>query len=89
MALKVHKSAARIRARRARLLALHSRIQQQISDADCLIATLEEYCRENPNDCACAANDPSWREQIARQRESLSAMRMAVSERLKKYEART
>ena len=88
MALKVHKSAARLRARRARLLALHSRIGRQISDADCLIATLEDYCRENPDDCACAANDQSWREQIARQREHLSAMRMAVSERLKKYEAR-
>src|SRR5947207_14405776 len=84
MALKVHRSANRIRARRARLLALQSRVQKQISDADCLIATLEEYCRENPEDCECAANDPSWQQQLARQREALAAMLLAIREKLKK-----
>jgi len=83
MDLKVQKSAARIRNRRARLLALQSRVEWQISDADCLITTLEEYCREHPEDCACAANDPTWQEQIARQREDLGGMLLAIREKLK------
>ena len=89
MTIKVHKSASRIRARRDRLLALQSRVRQQISDADCLITTLEEYCRENPEDCACAANDPNWQQQLTRQREDLAAMLLAIREKLKKFEART
>lgn len=82
MALAVHKSATHVRRRRARLTALHDRIRQQINDADCLLETLDEYCRENPDDCACAANDPNWRDQIIRQRESLQAMLAAVREKL-------
>jgi hypothetical protein len=89
MTLKVHKSASRIRARRARLLALQPRVQQQINDADCLIAMLEEYCRENPDDCACAANEPTWQQQLSRQREDLVAMLLAIREKLKKYEGTT
>ncbi len=85
MQLKVHKSAACSHARRARLLALESRVKRQLSEADCLIETLEEYCRENPADCACAANDPSWRQQLIRQRETLAAMQLAIREKLKKY----
>ena len=83
MALKVHSSAARVKRRRERLRTLHDRIRQQINDADCLLATLDEYCRENPDDCACAASDPTWREQIIRQREDLAAMLMATREKLK------
>ena len=78
MELKVHTSAARVKRRGERLTTLHGRIRQQISDADCLLTTLDEYCRENPEDCACAANDPNWREQITRQREALAAMLLAV-----------
>jgi hypothetical protein len=89
MPLKVHKSVARIRARRARLLALESRVRQQINDADCLIAVLEDYCRDNPEDCACAANDPSWQQQLVRQRQDLGAMLMAIHERLQKYSGKT
>ena len=88
MTLSLHKSASRIRAQRDRLLALQSRVRQQISDADCLIATLEEYCRENPDDCACAANDPNWQQQLTRQREDLAAMHLAIREKLKKYTMR-
>jgi hypothetical protein len=62
---------------------LHDRIRQQINDADCLLATIDEYCRENPDDCACAASDPNWRDQIVRQREDLAAMLTAVREKLK------
>jgi hypothetical protein len=83
MALKVHKSAAHVKRRRSRLTTLHDRIRQQINDADCLLTTLDEYCRENPDDCACAANDPNWREQIVRQREDLAAMLLAIREKLK------
>jgi phage shock protein A len=83
MTLKVHQSAAQIRNQRARLLALQLRFERQIADADCLIATLEEYCRENPDDCACAANDPAWQHQLARQREDLAAMLLAVRQKLK------
>ena len=83
MALKVHKSAAHVRRRRARLTALRDRIRQQINDADCLLNTLEEYCRENPDDCNCASNDPNWRDQIVRQREGLQAMLIAVGEKLR------
>ena len=83
MTVKVHKPVRRTRSRRARLLALKLRVQQQISDGDCLIATLEEYCRENPDDCAYAANDPTWQQQLARQREDLAAMLLAVREKLK------
>ena len=82
MTLGLHRSAARLRARQARLVALKARIQQQITDADCLIEAIDEYCDENPDDCACAANDPNWREQIVRQREHLAAMLLAVSEKL-------
>ena len=89
MTLKVHKSAARIRNQRARLLALQTRVERQLSDADCLITTLEEYCRENPDDCACAANDPAWQRQLARQREDLAAMLLAVRQRLKKFSPKT
>lgn len=80
MTLKVHRSAARVRRRRDRLTALQNRIRQQISDADCLLATIDDYCRENPEDCACAGNDPNWREQIVRQREDLAAMLIAIRE---------
>jgi hypothetical protein len=83
MTLKVHTSAAHVKRRHARLTTLHDRIRQQITDADCLLATIDEYCRENPEDCACAGNDPNWREQVVRQRESLSAMLLAVREKLK------
>jgi hypothetical protein len=83
MTLKVHNSAAHVRRRHARLTALQDRIRQQINDADCLLETFDEYCRENPDDCACAANDPNWREQISRQREDLSAMLHAIREKLK------
>jgi hypothetical protein len=84
MGVKVHKPAHRKRERRARLLALQGRVQQQMTDADCLIETLEEYCRENPDDCACAANDPNWQQQLIRQREDLTAMLLAIREKLKK-----
>ncbi len=87
MTLKVHTSAARISSHRRRLLTLESRIQQEINDADCLLETLVDYCRENPDDCACAGNDPSWQEQLVRQREDLSAMLLATREKLKKYDA--
>src|SRR6476660_539545 len=88
MTIKVHKSAARIRNQRARLLALQSRVERQLSDADCLITTLEEYCRENPEDCACAANDPAWEQQLARQREGLAGMLLAIRQKLKKFSAK-
>jgi hypothetical protein len=83
MPLKVHHSAAQLRRRRERLTGLHDRLRKQINDADCLLTTLEEYCRENPEDCACVANDPNWREQIVRQRQDLGAMLLAVREKLK------
>ena len=83
MKLKVQRSEDRVRQRHARLTTLRDSIRKQISDADCLLATLDEYCRENPEDCACAANDPTWRAQIVRQRDDLSAMLMAVREKLK------
>jgi hypothetical protein len=83
MALKVHSSAARVKRRRERLTTLHDRIRQQMSDADCLLTTLDEYCRENPDDCACTANDPNWREQVTRQRDDLAAMLMAIRDKLK------
>lgn len=51
MTLGLHRSAARLRARQARLVALKARIQQQITDADCLIEAIDEYCDENPDDC--------------------------------------
>ena len=83
MTLKIHRSIADVERRQARLVRLHDRIQQQINDAECLLATLDEYCRENPDDCACVANDPNWREQISRQREDLTGMLLAVRARLK------
>src|SRR5436190_549866 len=89
MTLKVHKSAARIRNQPARLLALQTRVERQLSDVDCLITTLEEYCRENPEDCACAANDPNWQHQLARQREDLTAMSLAIRQKLKKFQTKT
>jgi hypothetical protein len=88
MALQVHKSAERIWRQRARLLALQSRVERQLSDTDCLITTLEEYCRENPDDCACAANDPAWQNQLARQREDLGAMLLAIRQKLKKFQVK-
>jgi hypothetical protein len=88
MTLKVHKSAERIRRQKARLLALQARIERQLNDADCLIMTLEEYCRENPDDCACAANDPAWQKQLTQQREDLGAMLLAVRQKLKKFQAK-
>jgi len=81
--MKLHSSAVRLRTRRARLLKLEERVQQQIRDADCLLATIEDYCRENPEDCRCAATDPAWPKQVERQREDLVAMLLAVRERLK------
>jgi hypothetical protein len=83
MTLNIHGSAAHVQRRRDRLTRLHDRIRQQISDAECLVATLDEYCRENPDDCACVGSDPNWREQIIRQREDLTAMLLAVRERVR------
>ena len=83
MTLKIHRSAAQVQRHRDRLTRLHDRIRQQINDAECLLATLDEYCRENPDDCACVANDLNWREQIIRQREGLPAMLLAVCKKLK------
>jgi hypothetical protein len=87
--LKVYKTNVRHRSRRDRLFSLQSRVRHHIIEADCLIETLEEYCRENPDDCARAANDPSWQQQLVRQREDLSAMLLAIREKLKKYDAAT
>lgn len=83
MTIKIHQSVAHLQRHRDRLIRLHERLQQQINDADCLLTTIDEYCRENPDDCACVANDPNWREQITRQREDLTAMLLAVRDRLK------
>jgi hypothetical protein len=83
MALEAQSAAARVKRRRERLTTLHDRIRQQINDADCLLGTIDEYCRENPDDCACAANDPTWREQIIRQREDLATVLMAIREKLR------
>jgi hypothetical protein len=83
MTFKVHDSAKRLRNRHARLLTLEEGIRKQINDADCLLETLDDYCQENPNEKPCAADDPGWREQIVRQRESLHAMLTAVREKLK------
>ena len=83
MKLKVHKSADRIKRRRQRLAGLRDRIRKQISDADCLLATLDDYCRENPDDKPCAGNDPGWRRQIVTQKEQLEAMLKAIDEKLK------
>jgi hypothetical protein len=66
------------------LLALKLRLEQQVNDADCLLETLQDYCKENPDDCACAGNDPSWQEQLIRQREELTALLTAVREKLRK-----
>jgi len=82
MGLKVHRSGSQVRARRDRLTSLRERIQKQINDADCLLAAIDEYCRENPDDCACVASDPNWREQIVRQHEELAAMLMAIREKI-------
>jgi hypothetical protein len=82
MTLKIHRSIARLERRHARLTSLRDRIRQQINDADYLLATLEEFCREHPDDCACAGNDPNWREQIISQREDLAAMLLAIRDRL-------
>lgn len=83
MALKVHPSAKHLRNRKRRLTLLQERIQQQLVDTECLIKTLEDYCRENPDDCACAANDPNWRDQLVRQRKQLRVMLRAVREKSK------
>ena len=80
MKVKAQRSEDRVWRRQSRLATLRDNLRKQINDADCLLATLDEYCRENPDDCACVANDPTWREQIARQRDDLSAMLMAVRE---------
>jgi hypothetical protein len=84
MTLKIHRSAHHTERQHARLATLHDRLRQQICDANCLLTTLDEYCRENPDDCACVANDPNWREQIMRQREDLTAMLLAVRQKRKK-----
>jgi hypothetical protein len=81
MALKLHASGAD-RRRHARLTALYDRVRQQITDADCLLKALDEYCRKNPDDCACVASDPNWRAQIARKYEDLAALLLAIREKL-------
>jgi hypothetical protein len=83
MTLNIHHSAAHTERQHARLTSLHERLRQQIKDADCLLTTIDEYCREHPDDCACVASDSNWREEIIRQREDLGAMLLAVRERLK------
>jgi hypothetical protein len=83
MELKAPRSAERAERRLARLRTLDERVRRQIADAECLLASLEDYCRENPDDCDCAANDPGWREQLGRQRDDLKAMQSAVREKLK------
>jgi hypothetical protein len=85
MALKVHRSTNRIRRRHSRLQNLEERIRQQINDTDCLLETLEDYCRENPHEKPCVADNPGWREQIMRQREELQAMLAAVRDRLGRH----
>ena len=88
MTLGDNNSADRIRLRQDRLLTLRSRVQQQINDADCLIETIEDYCRQNPDDCPCAANDPSWQQQIINQREGLAAMLLAIREKISEHSAK-
>lgn len=83
MQVRVDHSAKRLRSHHARLLKLQQRIRQQINDADCLIESLDDYCRENPRDKPCVADDPGWREQIVTQRERLQAMLAAVCAKLK------
>jgi hypothetical protein len=69
--------------RARRLLALRNRIREQICDAECLLAALDDYCREHPDDKPCTANDPNWRAQIISQRDGLQAMLGAIDERVK------
>jgi hypothetical protein len=83
MKIGLHRSAKHLRARESRLEKLKTRVQQQLKDADCLLEAIDDYCREHPDDCSCAANDPNWREQIVRQRDGLSAMLQAVNEKLR------
>jgi hypothetical protein len=68
---------------------LQSRVRRQIVDADCLLEAINDYCRENPDDCARAANDPGWRQQLVRQREELTAILVAVSEKLRRQQGKT
>jgi hypothetical protein len=65
-----------------RLVALQTKIRRQIIDAECLMEALEDYCRENPDEEPCAANDPSWPLQVAAQRNELRAMLDAIGERI-------
>ena len=43
--------------------------------------TLQDYCRDNPDEKPCAANDPAWLQQLARQREELGALLGAIREK--------
>ena len=78
----VHNSAIIVRRRSERLSRLEVRVQKQIADADCLLAALEDYCRENPDDPPCVANDPTWTRQLGRHREDLAAMLLAIQEKI-------
>jgi hypothetical protein len=75
--------------RNTRLVALQSKIKRQIVDAECLLEALEDYCRENPDEKPCAANDPSWSSQVAAQRNELTAMLDAVGEKIGAAEVRS
>ena len=68
--------------RRERLLTLNARIERQLCETDLLLADLHEYCRENPNDEPCIADDDAWIRQLERQRETLQAMLDAIKEKL-------
>lgn len=84
MTSRTHNPGNRIDRRRARLLALKLRIEQQLKESECLISALDDYCTECPDDPPCASNDPAWRRHLAQQHEHLAAMRSAIKERLEK-----
>ena len=83
MVIAIQKSGSRLARHRERLLVLKQRVEQQMKDSEFLIAALDDYCKECPDDPPCASNDPAWRQQLTRQHENLAAMRLGIRERLK------
>jgi hypothetical protein len=84
MDLRLHKPATHLQKRLRRLTALAARVKDQINDAECVMAALEDYCRENPDTEPCVANDPAWARQLDRQLQDFTALHLAVQARIRR-----
>jgi hypothetical protein len=71
--------------RHTQLLRLQQRIDQQIAEADAVLANIAEFNRQNPDEKPITGDDEPSVLKVARQREELRAILARVAKRIEGY----